>query len=870
MRLLGISRGQILRRANRSAPGLSRGMARWGAAASIMALTITGAPAVAQAQGGTTSTPVVTVIAGIHGSTELGQHSATNLAAGSATAEALNLPSAVATFDGNVYVASAGDNCVVEIRSDGSIIPIAGTGVAGFNGDGGAATTAELNDPQGLAFDATGDLYIADSGNNLIREVTTAGIIEPVAGTGVAGFSGDGDPAQSTELNFPVGVAVAPNGDVIIGDMQNERVREVTSDGAIQTIAGTGVIGFNGDDQPAVDATVNTPAGIAVAPDGTVYFGDVGNNQVRSIDTHGVIHTVAGDSEPGGYIAGRHTATQSPLWNPYDIALDAAGDLYIADSTNCLVREVDLSANTITDVVGLAPDPVNGPKCGYVGDGLAGSDTRLNRPYGIAVDSSGGIIIADTYNEVVRRYGSPLPAPTRDTVKVTASPNPVPTGVSVVYTANFKPTAPTGLHDGTVRFTDGGVPISGCTALAPGSTCKVTYAVGGAHSIMATYSGDAAFAPVTSPPYVQNVITTVSVSVTSSLDPAPAGSTVAYVAHFTPTTPNGGKVSFSDGRSAIAGCTSLALNTTCNATYTVAGSHSITATYSGDAAFTAATSKAFSEIIAAKGTGPSTGKCPTGVTHLAAGEPWAAAPMVADINGVECAGDWVVTRSGGVTAIGAAPWLGDMSAQVLNAPLVGIASTPDHLGYDLLGADGGIFTFGDAHFYGSTGSMHLNAPVVTMAVTPSGAGYWLTASDGGIFTFGNAHFYGSEGGSHLNKPVVGMSADTKTGGYWLVAADGGIFTFNAPFYGSAGSIPLNQPVVGMSPQPDGRGYRLVAADGGVFDYGDATFYGSLPGEHILNPGITTMAPSIDGAGYYLINGAGSIYAFGDAPNLGNA
>ena len=405
-----MSRGQTGGRTIQCTSGLSKGAARWGATASIMVLTVAAAPSVAHAQAGTTASPVVTVIAGVQGVTELGQHCANGTAAGSATAEALNLPSAVATFDGNVYVASAGDNCVVEIRSDGSIIPFAGTGVAGFNGDGVAATTAELDDPQGLAFDATGDLYIADSGNNLIREVTTAGTIEPVAGTGVAGYTGDGGPAQSTELNFPVGVGVAPNGNVIIGDTQNERVREVTPNGAIQTIAGTGVIGFNGDDQPAVNATVNTPAGIAVATDGTIYFGDVGNNQVRSIDTHGVIHTVAGDSEPGGYIAGRHTATQSPLWNPYDIALDAAGDLYIADSTNCLVREVDLSANTITNVVGLAPDPVNGPKCGFNGNGLSGSASRINRPYGIAVDATGTVIIADTYNQVVRTYQNGLPS----------------------------------------------------------------------------------------------------------------------------------------------------------------------------------------------------------------------------------------------------------------------------------------------------------------------------------------------------------------------------------------------------------------------------------------------------------------------------
>lgn len=270
-------------------------------------------------------------------------------------------------------------------------------------------------------------------------------------------------------------------------------------------------------------------------------------------------------------------------------------------------------------------------------------------------------------------------------------------------------------------------------------------------------------------------------------------------------------------------------------------------------------------------TAPSTApSCPTGVTHQAPGEPWAVAAMSADVGGRPCAGYWVVTRSGGVTAIGSAPWLGDMSNQALNAPMIGIAAGPAGDGYYLLGGDGGIFTFGGARFYGSTGGTHLNAPVVAMAVTPSGGGYWLASADGGLFTFGNAPFYGSMGGTRLNRPVVGMSADSLTGGYWLVAADGGIFTFNVPFFGSMGGHALNQPVVGMTPQPDGRGYRMVAGDGGVFDFGDAAYYGSLPGEGVQNPQVTTMAGSVDGNGYYLINSSGNVWAFGDAPFLGNA
>ena len=270
-------------------------------------------------------------------------------------------------------------------------------------------------------------------------------------------------------------------------------------------------------------------------------------------------------------------------------------------------------------------------------------------------------------------------------------------------------------------------------------------------------------------------------------------------------------------------------------------------------------------------TGVQGSPCPTGATHLASGQPWAVAAMTTTIRGQPCPGYWVVTRSGGVTSVGAAPWLGDMSSHRLNAAMIGIAATPDGNGYDLLGADGGLITFGDAHFYGSTGATRLSKPVVGISITPFGGGYWLVASDGGVFTFGDAHFYGSTGNIKLNTPVVGMAATRTGSGYWLVASDGGIFTFgNAPFYGSMGATRLNQPVVGMTSQPDGSGYRMVASDGGVFDFGEATYFGSLPGEGVQNPQVTTIASSLDGNGYYLINSAGTVWTFGDATYLGNA
>ncbi len=223
----------------------------------------------------------------------------------------------------------------------------------------------------------------------------------------------------------------------------------------------------------------------------------------------------------------------------------------------------------------------------------------------------------------------------------------------------------------------------------------------------------------------------------------------------------------------------------------------------------------------------------------------------------------MAAADGGVFAF-CQPFLGSMGGSHLNAPIVGMASTPDGGGYWLVASDGGIFSFGDARFDGSTGALHLNAPIVGMASTPDGGGYWLVASDGGIFSFGDARFDGSTGALHLNAPIVGMASTPDGGGYWLVASDGGIFSFgDARFDGSTGALHLNAPIVGMASTPDGGGYWLVASDGGIFSFGDARFDGSTGALH-LNAPIVGMASTPDGGGYWLVASDGGIFSFGDA------
>jgi hypothetical protein len=205
----------------------------------------------------------------------------------------------------------------------------------------------------------------------------------------------------------------------------------------------------------------------------------------------------------------------------------------------------------------------------------------------------------------------------------------------------------------------------------------------------------------------------------------------------------------------------------------------------------------------------------------------------------------------------------------LNAPIVGMAPTPDGGGYWMVGTDGGVFSSGDAGFYGSTGSINLNQPVVGMAATPDGAGYWFVASDGGIFAYGDAGFYGSRGGQPLNKPIVGMAVTPDGKGYWLVASDGGIFSYgDAGFYGSTGAIHLNQPVVGMTPTPSGHGYWFVASDGGIFAYGDAGFYGSTGAIHLNSP-IVGMTAVPNGSGYWFTASDGGVFSYGSAGFAGS-
>jgi hypothetical protein len=310
---------------------------------------------------------------------------------GPATSAELNGPTGVALDGaGNLYIADQ-SNCRVRAVSGTTIATVAGNGTCGYAGDGDLATNAELNGPIGVVLDSAGNLlYIADQGNCVVREVSV-GTIATVAGDGTCSYAGDGGPASSAELTFPQGVALDGAGNLYIADQGNCVVREVVG-GTITTVAGNGTCSYAGDGVPATSAELNGPTGVALDGAGDLYIADRSNCRVRKV-VSGTITTVAGNGTCG-YAGDSGPALGAELDVPEGVALDGAGNLYIADRSNCRVREV--SGGTITTVAG------NGT-CGYGGDSGPATSAELNGPTGVALDGAGDLYIADTTNCRVRK-----------------------------------------------------------------------------------------------------------------------------------------------------------------------------------------------------------------------------------------------------------------------------------------------------------------------------------------------------------------------------------------------------------------------------------------------------------------------------------
>ncbi|MCL2395134.1 MAG: hypothetical protein FWC87_10650 [Acidimicrobiaceae bacterium] len=315
-------------------------------------------------------------------------------------------PMGISAFDGNVYVSNTVDN-VLSLLVGGTTTTVAGSleGI-GENGDGGPATAATLFTPTGTAEDAAGNIYIADTEDNVIREINIqTGNISRFAGTGRAGNGGLDAPAAQARLDQPQGVAVDAAGDVFIADTDNNRVDEVLPSGLIVPFAGNGRAGYKGDGHQAQGAELNNPTGVAVDSAGNVYIADASNNVIRRVDAKtGDITTVAGDFAAdqandglGGFSGDGGPATSAQLHDPEGVALDSAGDLFIADTFNNAIREVTPDGTIFTVVNSAGANGAKPPSGGETAGPATAS--KLNGPSAVAVDNSTDTLyIADTSN----------------------------------------------------------------------------------------------------------------------------------------------------------------------------------------------------------------------------------------------------------------------------------------------------------------------------------------------------------------------------------------------------------------------------------------------------------------------------------------
>jgi sugar lactone lactonase YvrE len=389
------------------------------------------------------------------------------------------LPSSVA-FDaaGNLYFADTNRHVVYESSLAGVLSIVAGDGVQGFAGDGGAATSAELNAPQGVAVGPDGTLYIADTGNERVRAVS-GGMITTFAGNGSVGFAGDGA-ATSATFRSPNALAIDASGALLVCDSGNERVRRISS-GVITTAVGNGIQGFAGDGGLAIHAELDTPMGLATGTDGRIFVADSHNQRIRVIATNGVISTFAGNGA-AGYAGDGGPASEAELALPRGLMVTPSGAVIFADSNNQRLRMVD-SSGMITTIAGSGVQ-------GAASDGLSVGTVAMNSPRGVASSSFGAPVYADALNQMVREsvangnvYVPAGLAPDRSTqVALTASNGQTDAVVTVGGSV--------GTPQGVVELLDAGSLVTQTTLAGGSATFAPQTLSAGTQSLYAAYLGD--------------------------------------------------------------------------------------------------------------------------------------------------------------------------------------------------------------------------------------------------------------------------------------------------------------------------------------------------------------------------------------------
>ncbi|HEY6446410.1 MAG TPA: Ig-like domain repeat protein [Acidobacteriaceae bacterium] len=584
----------------------------------------------------------------------------------------LNIPSSVAIDGaGNIYIADTNNNVVREVNvALNAMVTVAGTNAPGYSGDGGAATAAELNAPKGISVDAAGNLYIADTGNNVIRKVS-GGKIATVVGTGAPGATGDGGAATSATLDAPYAVAFDSTGNLYIPDSGNNRIRIVTGT-TINTFAGTGTAGYTGDGGLATAAELDTPFGVACDPASNVYIADARNYEIRKVSAvskkistvggsylapsyiDGKADQTYGNGQTGENYTGNGTATDGGIYAPYSLAIDSAGNIYVAEYFDHIVREIVADQATLffspqywVNQVSPALNQTieNDGNAGLTFSAIdndtnseLGPSTSCSTTSGSPVPRDGTCLIGAKFaptvsgNPVVGNItvttnsGGPALgialvgqslALNQPSVALTAAPNPASFGANVTFAVTVTPGtgATGGTPTGTVSFMDTYTPAGGAAnppvaigtpqTLAAGKATLVLNNLGvGSHVIVATYSGNTYYQGGNpngnSNPVTEIINNTVSVALVNSTgnNPSVLGANVTFQATVTVTgtEPITNPVSFYNGTTLLGTVSPTAGVASFSTTTLPLGSNSITASYT-DLEGDTATSKALVQMV---------------------------------------------------------------------------------------------------------------------------------------------------------------------------------------------------------------------------------------------------------------------------------
>lgn len=499
---------------------------------------------------------------------------------------------------GDLYIADSGDNVILEVNLDGIVSAVAGTGMQGFGGDGGAASSALLDSPEGVAVDSNSNIYIADTHNNRIRKVS-GGVITTIAGTGVVGYSGDGAAATLATLDYPTALAVDSSNNIYIADTNNHCIRKITGT-TINTVAGNGSPGYSGDGGLATLAGLDSPSGVAVDSALNIYIGDTHNQRVRMVTfATGKISTLAGTGVKG--FNGDGLATTAELALPTGVAAGGTGIVYVTDSDNNRIRSI--SGGQITTIAG------NGSE-GYSGDSGTSTSAALDTPRAVVVYGS-TVVFSDTENQAVREvYGGELNtlagASTNSTESLILSgaTTTVFGSGSGTLTATFANGSKTAT--GSVSLYDGlgsSPALAGTTPLLANSASFSTILLtAGTHYLVATYPGDGNNPAITSGVFVLLVTKASSgtalttTNTTFILGAPPTLKATVTATNGSPT----GTVNFYDGLTLLnatpvalsGGVAQLTLTT-----LPVGLGQNLTAVYSGDTNFLTSTSTAVTENV---------------------------------------------------------------------------------------------------------------------------------------------------------------------------------------------------------------------------------------------------------------------------------